>query len=53
MKTIKSKINHNKTLKIKATIRSTTYDALRNLGITIICGNPGSTKETFLMNIMY
>jgi benzoylformate decarboxylase len=50
MKTIKSKINHNKTLKIKATIRSTTYDALRNLGITIICGNPGSTEETFLMN---
>lgn len=32
------------------TIRENTYDLLRQLKITIICGNPGSTEEPFLMN---
>lgn len=32
------------------TIREVTYDLLRELGITTIFGNPGSTEETFLKN---
>jgi len=32
------------------TIKDATYELLRNLGITIICGNPGSTEAPFLMN---
>lgn len=32
------------------TIRETTYDLLRQLGLTTIFGNPGSTEETFLAN---
>ncbi|MGO8947603.1 MAG: benzoylformate decarboxylase [Ktedonobacterales bacterium] len=31
-----------------ATVRETTYDLLRSLGMTTIFGNPGSTEETFL-----
>lgn len=47
----KNKIfNKNHTRKCKTTIRDITFDILRNLGITIICGNPGSTEETMLMN---
>ncbi|MCC7024435.1 MAG: benzoylformate decarboxylase [Thermomicrobiales bacterium] len=30
------------------TVRSVTYDLLRDLGMTTIFGNPGSTEETFL-----
>lgn len=30
------------------TIRDVTFDLLRNLGITKVFGNPGSTEETFL-----
>jgi benzoylformate decarboxylase len=48
------KTSTNKTHKKKhSTMRTTqmiTFDLLRNLGITIICGNPGSTEETFLKN---
>ena len=33
-----------------ATVREVTYDLLRNLGLTTIFGNPGSTEETFLLN---
>lgn len=40
----------NKTIKLFSTVKSTTYDLLRNLGIKVICGNPGSTEETFLSN---
>ncbi len=29
-------------------VRSATYDLMRNLGMTTIFGNPGSTEETFL-----
>ena len=32
------------------TVRETTYDLLRSLGLTTIFGNPGSTEETFLKN---
>jgi benzoylformate decarboxylase len=48
----KNKIfNKNHTKKnIKTTIRDATFDILRNLGVTIMCGNPGSTEETMLMN---
>lgn len=31
-----------------STIRSVTYDLLRELGLTTFFGNPGSTEETFL-----
>ncbi|PWU62072.1 benzoylformate decarboxylase, partial [Micromonospora globispora] len=31
-----------------ATVRDTTYDLLRDLGLTTIFGNPGSTEEPFL-----
>ena len=31
-----------------ATVREATYDLLRQLGLTTIFGNPGSTEETFL-----
>jgi benzoylformate decarboxylase len=31
-----------------ATVRDTTYDLLRSLGLTTVFGNPGSTEETFL-----
>ena len=53
MKTRNMKNKHNtfsKTLKTHNTVRDTTFDFLRNLGIKVICGNPGSTEETFLMN---
>lgn len=33
-----------------ATVREVTYDLLRQLGLTTIFGNPGSTEETFLQN---
>lgn len=32
------------------TVREATYDLLRQLGLTTIFGNPGSTEETFLRN---
>ena len=32
----------------KSTVRSVTYDLLRNLGMTTVFGNPGSTEQTFL-----
>jgi benzoylformate decarboxylase len=32
------------------TVHAVTYDLLRNLGITTIFGNPGSTEETFLQD---
>lgn len=31
-----------------STVRSVTYDLLRDLGLTTFFGNPGSTEETFL-----
>ncbi|MFG3302148.1 benzoylformate decarboxylase [Micromonospora chersina] len=31
-----------------ATVRDTTYDLLRTLGLTTVFGNPGSTEEPFL-----
>ncbi|WP_246835638.1 thiamine pyrophosphate-binding protein, partial [Micromonospora sp. MH33] len=31
-----------------ATVRDTTYDLLRALGLTTVFGNPGSTEEPFL-----
>ncbi|MFC3504600.1 benzoylformate decarboxylase [Micromonospora krabiensis] len=31
-----------------ATVRETTYDLLRSLGLTTVFGNPGSTEEPFL-----
>ncbi|MCW3839309.1 benzoylformate decarboxylase [Micromonospora yasonensis] len=31
-----------------ATVRDTTYELLRALGLTTVFGNPGSTEETFL-----
>jgi benzoylformate decarboxylase len=31
-----------------ATVRETTCDLLRSLGMTTVFGNPGSTEETFL-----
>ena len=31
-----------------STVRSATYDLLRELGMTTIFGNPGSTEEPFL-----
>lgn len=34
--------------KMKKTIRQVTFDLLRQLDITTIFGNPGSTEETFL-----
>ena len=33
-----------------STVRSVTYDLLRQLGLTTFFGNPGSTEETFLKN---
>ncbi|MFC0007413.1 benzoylformate decarboxylase [Micromonospora siamensis] len=33
-----------------ATVRETTYDLLRSLGLTTVFGNPGSTEETFLQD---
>ncbi|MFF5171604.1 benzoylformate decarboxylase [Micromonospora sp. NPDC000089] len=33
-----------------ATVRDTTYDLLRSLGLTTIFGNPGSTEEPFLQD---
>src|ERR1700749_5140058 len=32
----------------KSTVRSVTYDLLRNLGMTTVFGNPGSTEQPFL-----
>lgn len=32
------------------TVRDVTYDLLRELGLTTMFGNPGSTEETFLKN---
>jgi benzoylformate decarboxylase len=32
------------------TVHAVTYDLLRNLGITTVFGNPGSTEETFLQD---
>ena len=32
------------------TVKDVTYDLLRQLGLTTIVGNPGSTEETFLKN---
>lgn len=34
----------------KSTVRDVTYDLLRELGLTTVFGNPGSTEETFLKN---
>lgn len=34
----------------KKTIREVTFELLRELGITTVFGNPGSTEETFLKN---
>ncbi|NES15306.1 MULTISPECIES: benzoylformate decarboxylase [Micromonospora] len=33
-----------------ATVRDSTYDLLRDLGLTTVFGNPGSTEETFLQD---
>ncbi|MGC1215735.1 MAG: benzoylformate decarboxylase [Micromonospora sp.] len=33
-----------------ATVRDTTYDLLRELGLTTLFGNPGSTEEPFLQH---
>lgn len=32
------------------TVHQVTYDLLRNLGLTTVFGNPGSTEQTFLQN---
>lgn len=32
------------------TVKDVTFDLLRQLGLTTIVGNPGSTEETFLKN---
>src|ERR1700740_3492663 len=32
------------------TVHKVTYDPLRELGLTTVFGNPGSTEETFLKN---
>ena len=32
------------------TIHDVTYDLLRDLGITTVFGNPGSTEQTFLQD---
>src|ERR1700759_281631 len=32
------------------TVHEVTYDLLRELGLTTVFGNPGSTEETFLKN---
>lgn len=32
------------------TIKDIPFDLLRNLGLTTVVGNPGSTEETFLKN---
>ena len=32
------------------TVHDVTYDLLRELGLTTVFGNPGSTEETFLKN---
>lgn len=32
----------------QSTVRSVTYDLLRNLGLTTVFGNPGSTEQPFL-----
>ncbi|TYQ14404.1 UNVERIFIED_ORG: benzoylformate decarboxylase [Gordonia westfalica J30] len=32
------------------TVHEVTYDLLRNLGLTTVFGNPGSTEQTFLQN---
>ena len=34
----------------KITVHEVTYDLLRELGLTTVFGNPGSTEETFLKN---
>jgi benzoylformate decarboxylase len=34
-----------------ATVRETTYDLLRSLGMTTVFGNPGSTEEPFLAHL--
>src|SRR6202043_3294342 len=34
----------------KKTVHEVTYDLLRELGLTTVFGNPGSTEETFLKN---
>ena len=31
-----------------ANVRTTTYDLMRQLGMTVVFGNPGSTEQTFL-----
>lgn len=31
-------------------VKDITFDLLRQLGLTTIVGNPGSTEETFLKN---
>jgi hypothetical protein len=33
---------------LKETVHTVTYDLLRELGLTTVFGNPGSTEETFL-----
>ncbi len=35
----------------RPTVRDVTHDLLRELGLTTIFGNPGSTEETFLTNL--
>lgn len=35
---------------MKKTIRQVTFELLRQLNITTVFGNPGSTEETFLKN---
>ena len=44
------KKHKNNTIKKSYSIRDKTFDLLRKLDIKVICGNPGSTEETFLMN---
>lgn len=34
-----------------STVREVTYEVLRNLGMTVIFGNPGSTELPFLRDM--
>src|ERR1700683_2572406 len=43
-------MTNNNQSKVSMTVHEATYRLLRNLGLTTIFGNPGSTEEPFLKN---
>ncbi len=47
---IQPREGNSQEMSTQRTVRETTYDLLRSLGLTTIFGNPGSTEETFLKN---